>query len=384
MSAKRLIPEKELKACYGLLPAGLSLLAGASKAGKSWLCLWLCLQLARGGEIWGRTAQPQTVLYLCLEDTYARIQGRLFRLTEDSVPSRLYFQTGSCAIGDGLELQIEKFLSQHPETGLVVIDTLQKVRTADPNNGAYASDYQDMSALKSLADRRGIGLLLVHHLRKQGASDPFQQISGSNGLMGAADTIWLLQRQRMSPTARLQVTGRDVESRALTLEFNDCVWDLLEETTDRQQAERAIPAWLWRAADFLAGQAVWQGTASQLLAAAGVDGVQPNQFTRSLVQHYHQVFAPRGLRFASRRTANARLLTFTRDDDDGHDGTVTVSPGVGGIPKTPSSSSSPSFWTRDGNEHGLCVATGQPFAGPGVPDRMGATPNPVALPEAAQ
>lgn len=89
---------------------------------------------------------------------------------------------------------------------------MQKVRTADPNNGAYASDYQDMSALKFLADRRGIGLLLVHHLRKQGASDPFQQISGSNGLMGAADTIWLLQRQRMSDTARLLVTGRDMDS----------------------------------------------------------------------------------------------------------------------------------------------------------------------------
>ena len=200
----------------GLLPAGLPLLAGASKAGKSWLCLWLCLQLARGGEIWGRTTQPQTVLYLCLEDTYARIQGRLFRLTEDSVPSRLYFQTGSCAIGDGLELQIEKFLSQHPETSLVVIDTLQKVRTADQNNGAYASDYQDMSALKSLADRRGIGLLLVHHLRKQGASDPFQQISGSNGLMGAADTIWLLQRQRMSDTARTICGGRRTLSGAPT------------------------------------------------------------------------------------------------------------------------------------------------------------------------
>ena len=112
--------------------------------------------------------------------------------------------------------------------------------------------------------------------------------------------------------------------------------------------------------------------------------MQPNQFTRSLVQHYHQVFAPCGLWFVSKRTANARLLTFTRDDDDGDDDTVAPSPTVRGIPKTPSSSSSPSFWTRDGNEHGLCVATGQPFAGPGVPDRMGATPNPVALPEAAQ
>ena len=164
----------------GLLPAGLSLLAGASKAGKSWLCLWLCLQLARGGEIWGRTAQPQTVLYLCLEDTYARIQGRLFRLTEDSVPSRLYFQTGSCAIGDGLELQIEKFLSHHPETGLVVIDTLQKVRTADPNNGAYASDYPYFK-------EKGITLAeleakdLKEFYRSERIGDPEHGIAGKKG-----------------------------------------------------------------------------------------------------------------------------------------------------------------------------------------------------------
>ena len=134
-----------------LLPAGLSLLAGASKTGKSWLCLWLCLQLARGGEVWGRSTEPQTVLYLCLEDTYARIQARLFHLTDDVVPSRLYFQTGCESIGEGLELQLEKFLRQHPDTALIVIDTLQKVRAADPSSGAYASDYQDMSALKSLA-----------------------------------------------------------------------------------------------------------------------------------------------------------------------------------------------------------------------------------------
>ena len=214
---------------------------------------------------------------------------------------------------------------------------------------------------------------LANYIRRSGTT----LLSGSTGIIGAADTIWLLQRQRMSPTARLQVTGRDVESRALTLEFNDCVWDLLEETTDRQQAERAVPAWLWRAADFLAGQAVWQGTASQLLAAAGIDGVQPNQFTRSLVQHYHQVFAPCGLWFVSKRTANARLLTFTRDDDDGDDDTVAPSPTVRGIPKTPSSSSSPSVWTRAGNEHGLCVATGHPFAAAAAAS-TGSTPNPHA------
>ena len=352
-----------------LLPAGLSILAGASKAGKSWLCLWLCLQIARGGQVWGRQVSSQPVLYLCLEDTFNRIQSRLLQIDGEGGSPNLLFQTRSGGIG------------------LVVIDTLQKVRSVEPSGSAYAADYRDMSALKQLADAHRICILLVHHLRKQGAEDPFAQISGSTGLMGAADTIWLLQRQRMSPTARLQVTGRDVESRVLTLEFNGCLWDLLEEATDRQQAERAIPAWLWQAAGFLTEQAAWQGTASQLLAAAGIDGVQPNQFTRSLVQHYHQVFAPRGLRFASRRTANARLLTFTRDDNDGDDGTVAPSPTVRGIPKTPSSSSSsssPSFWTQDGNEHGLCVATGQPFARPGAPVAMGAPPTPVALPEAAQ
>ena len=129
-----------------LLPAGLALLAGASKSGKSWLCLWLGLQLAQGGEFWGRAVPARTVLYLCLEDTYARIQNRLFRLTEDTAPDRLYFQTACEAIGQGLERQIETFLTRHPETGLVIIDTLQKVREADPTTGIYASDYQDIQA----------------------------------------------------------------------------------------------------------------------------------------------------------------------------------------------------------------------------------------------
>ena len=47
----------------GLLPAGLALFAGPSKAGKSWLTLWLCLQVAQGKPVWGREIEPHTVLY---------------------------------------------------------------------------------------------------------------------------------------------------------------------------------------------------------------------------------------------------------------------------------------------------------------------------------
>lgn len=348
-----------------LLPAGLTLLAGASKAGKSWLCLWLCLQLAKGGKLWGRPVQPRPVLYLCLEDTYARIQKRLFQLTEDPVPGRLYFQTSGDPIGRGLEQQLEAFLATHPDTGLVVIDTLQKVRVADQGKGVYATDYQDMAALKSLADQHNIALLLVHHLRKQGAADPFQQISGSNGLMGAADTIWLLQRQRMSPTARLLVTGRDMESRTLHLEYQNCVWNLMEEETADQQLEKEVPQYLWTLADFLEQTGRWQGTATQLMAVAGIEGVQANQFTRKLVEHYYVVLDPRGIRYKSRRTSTTRQMQFWNDDDDGSDDECDIYPDHGYMSKTPSSSSSSSQEALFGNKHGLCVATGQPFAGTG-------------------
>ena len=326
----------------GLLPAGLSLLAGASKAGKSWLCLWLCLQLAQGSEIWNRPTQSQTVLYLCLEDTLARIQTRLFRLAGDVVPSRLYCQTQCGCIGEGLELQIEKFLFRHPETGLVVIDTLQKIRPAETNTSAYAGDYQDMSTLKALADSHNIGILLVHHLRKQGAADPFQQISGSNGLMGAADTSLLLQRQRMSNTAKLLVTSRDMDSRTLHLQSEGCIWQLLEEETQEEQTEKTVPPYLRQIADFLKKQHSWQGTATELLTAAGIQGVQPNQFTRKLVEHYYAVFAPRGIRYESRRTANMRQMIFVCDDCDGHDDDPATPSADAGIPETSSSLSSSS------------------------------------------
>lgn len=197
-----------------LLPAGLALFAGPSKAGKSWLTLWLCLQVAQGKPMWGREIEPHTVLYLSLEDTFNRLQKRLLQLVgSEEAPERLVMQTECGSIGQGLEEQLTSFIYQHPDTGLIVIDTLQKVRSSDQNNSMYASDYKEISALKALADKYNICILLIHHLRKQAADDPFQQIAGSNGLMGASDTSWVMQRKRMSQTASILVTGRDMDNK---------------------------------------------------------------------------------------------------------------------------------------------------------------------------
>ena len=183
----------------------------------------------------------------------------------------------------------------------------------------------------------------MHHLRKQGANDPFLQISGSNGLMGAADTILLLQRQRMNSTAKLLVTGRDMDSRTLRLQWDGCLWNCMEETGSQEREKQEIPDYLWEAADFIQKVKIWQGTAADFLNAAGITGVQPNQFTRKLAEYYYDVFLPKKIRYESRRTSEARMLFFFYDDDDGHDGDSGISPSKkGDTEKTSSSSSSPS------------------------------------------
>ena len=359
-----------------LLPAGLALFAGPSKAGKSWLTLWLCLQVAQGKPMWGREIEPHTVLYLSLEDTFNRLQKRLLQLVgSEEAPERLVMQTECSSIGQGLEEQLTSFLYQHPDTGLIVIDTLQKVRSNDQNNSMYASDYKEISALKALADKYNVCILLIHHLRKQAADDPFQQIAGSNGLMGASDTSWVMQRKRMSQTASILVTGRDMDNKTLRLHEENCVWMLDEEESTEQIVAKAVPGYIWKVADYIDSVGTWQGTATELLSAADIEGVLPHQMTRKIVEHFDTVFAPKGIHYKTHRKNKVRLLSFYGDDGDGGDGgdddiDITQLSGWG-IPERPSPSSPSSLRSLEGSKHGQSVATGQPAEKP-----TGTAPNP--------
>ena len=159
-----------------LIPTGLSLFCGSQKIGKSWLMLKLCLCVSQGIPLWDMPTMEGDVLYLCLEDTFCRIQDRLFRLT-DEASGRLHFAVASCKLSDGLIVQLEDYLKDYPESRLIVIDTLQKVRTASKDN-AYASDYGDISLIKDFADRHSLAVIVVHHIRKQNDSDVFNKVSG--------------------------------------------------------------------------------------------------------------------------------------------------------------------------------------------------------------
>ena len=198
-----------------LIAQGLHILAGSPKVGKSWLALWLAVTVAKGELVWGMGVKRGTTLYLCLEDSVLRIQNRLFEITEDA-PSSVHFCTECAPIGQGLEEQVEIFLAAHPDTVLVIIDTLQMVRPV--HDATYANDYRDLSVLKRLADKHGIAILLIHHLRKEKADDVFHRISGTTAISGAVDSSFtLVEEKRGSGRARLTCVGRDIEYRELEL-----------------------------------------------------------------------------------------------------------------------------------------------------------------------
>ena len=216
ISAAELMDEPFKPAEYvvkGLLPKGLSILGGAPKIGKSWLVLDLCVRVATGKPLWGMDVQQGTAWYLCLEDTNDRVRQRLACITDES-PKDLQISSSEHGLGtmeDGLDKTIEKFLHKYANTRLIVIDTFQMVR-GNSKEPTYSGDYADAQKLKKLADKYGVAIMLVHHLRKMTDKDPVNKLSGTTGLSGAADTLLILDKStRLEDVATLTCTGRDIQ-----------------------------------------------------------------------------------------------------------------------------------------------------------------------------
>ena len=298
-----------------LIPEGLHILAGAPKIGKSWLALWLCLCVAQGQALWNFATTQGEALYLSLEDSFQRIQTRLFDLTEDA-PSTLHFAIMADTLKHGLEQQIEQFLMEHPTTKLVVIDTLQRVRGTGSDSNLYANDYQDIGLLKKLADNQHIAILLIHHLRKLHDDDPMNMISGSTGLSGAADSAFVLQKNaRSANAASLHCTGRDIPDRTLKLELGeeDHVWKLLSDSKTCTGASKISALQLVHLFSvLLSADPEYTGTPSALAAKIDPDGrlgITPKKVTR-LVLESVETLRENGILVKTYRSNGKRLISL--------------------------------------------------------------------------
>ena len=287
----------------GLLAPGLYILGGSPKVGKSWMALQLCLAVCGGKAFLGRATREGEVLYLALEDGPQRLHSRALRLA-DTAPEGLHLCHRAAPIGQGLE--------------------------------------------KTLADRNGICLLVIHHLRKMADDDPFNRLSGTNGLAGAADgTLILMRNKRQDGTATLYATGRDIEDVEEELEFSDCRWS---RAVPPEQLQLTLVV---NALKKLLTAGEFRGTATDLVTKLEMQGSywSPAILSKYLQSH-DDALARCGILLETKRTNSKRLLCLryeaqagdacdTSDGSDGCDGCDSYSR-TGGIPSLPSQPSQPS------------------------------------------
>jgi RecA-family ATPase len=212
----------------GFITTGLTIIAGAPKLGKSWLILGVAWALGIGGRVFGRIKVPECeVLFLALEDTNRRLKERLIKIGANG-PSKLFMPTLWPKGGEGI-IYLDAWMLKHPDTKAVFVDTLQRISGVEDSN-SYQQTYDSAAALKKLADKYGIAIIVVHHTRKMATEDFLHSVSGSVGLTGAADTIITMTRPRGQDEGVLNITGRDVEENEYGIRFCPDIgtWELMD------------------------------------------------------------------------------------------------------------------------------------------------------------
>ncbi len=182
---------------------------------------------------------------LALEDNQRRLQRRLNLIEPHlSWPADLELNTRCPRLDQGGLKAIEQWIKTRDGAKLVIVDTLAVVRPAGKlADSMYTGDFTALRGLHQLASTTSIAIMVVHHLRKADADDPFDTVSGSTGLTGAADTTLILTRRDSDSGVILYGRGRDLEEFERGLEFDamTCRWRDLGDpveafTSDTRQA----------------------------------------------------------------------------------------------------------------------------------------------------
>ena len=229
----------------------------------------------------------------------------------------LHFAIMAGTLGGVLENQIENFKSQHTDLKIIIIDPLQKIRSSD--DASYASDYKELSALKNLADKLKIAIVLVHHTLKCRDSDPFNMISGTTGISGCVDgSMVMLEKQRGSGEAVLHCVGRDIENLELHLKREVSRWIAEEKIIPKQR-----DTFSFMIHDFMLEKKYFKGSATMLVNELKIHysiEIPSNKITQNLVQHGIEL-KDYGVTFEIKRSSGQRFIILNYDrKSDSSDG----------------------------------------------------------------
>ncbi|WP_262272211.1 AAA family ATPase [Microvirga yunnanensis] len=230
----------------GYIAEGCTLLAGRPKLGKSWLVLEMGLAVAMGEACLGSILCEQgDVLYLALEDNERRLQKRIDKVLGPlhEWPQGFQYATEWPRANEGGLDAIREWILSVPNPRLIIVDVLAMFRPASGGkDNMYETDYHAIKGLQGLASEFNVAIVVVHHTRKGGSDvDPFEKVSGTLGLSGAADTTIVLDRDGNGAT--LYGRGRDIEEIESAVEFNkgDCRWVVMGKAEEvRRTDERSV------------------------------------------------------------------------------------------------------------------------------------------------
>lgn len=301
----------------GLIDYGTIILGGASKVGKSFLSLQLAYCVSQGLPFLGFKTNQTGVIYFALEDVERRIQQRMQKMFGLEPASNLYFATEAGYVGGGgFEEQLNTVLHEHPDVGLVIVDVMQKIRNPLEQSN-YGTDYLFITAVKELADKYGICLILVHHTRKTTDSDIFKMLSGSMGITAAVDgSMVLYKKERKSGEATLAVVGRDIRDRELNLvrDWESPKWELVSEE-DIIDLPSLPDKTLLAVASLLSDERpLWIGSADALVKATGLE-MSPNALSRYLGSHVTELKKEYFIEFSKGRTNSGRSIRLMYGED---------------------------------------------------------------------
>lgn len=226
-----------------LLVEGTCILSAKPKVGKSWLALAMCIAVANGDDFLGYKTRKSSTLYLDLETSEQLQQKRLRRMLNGAEPPKnFYLETETDTIENGFVDQIEDYLKQDPNIGLVVIDVFQIIRSTakSAKETEYEHAYRDITPLNELAQKHHISIILVMHDRKSvDPDDPFSNILGSTGLQGAATQMIVMYRRRKDDPIHISVKGKTIDGLPeLNVKLDQAQWSIVDGCNSEEQ-ERA-------------------------------------------------------------------------------------------------------------------------------------------------
>lgn len=311
----------------GMITAGLTVLAGPPKRGKSWLSLLLAVDVASGATFLGAPTTQGDVLYLDLESRKYRVQERGGKLLAGKGPDRLFITHDCKRLDAGLLEQLNHWCDSVEHPVLIIIDTLGKVKAAGQRGlNAYESDYRQYGELQRFALQRGLAIVVVQHLRKSqgGDGDDFERVSGSMGLTGVCDNVLLLKGQRGEPTSTLAIRGRDFEDTELIISLKDGQWTLRSTNSEEFLEEQA-----YSKSDCVRGALAvahkyhrWRGAATALIeemSALGIflEDTTPRKLVSELDKMQKRMYAHDSVIYTRNRSHGNRSVELQEVQKDG-------------------------------------------------------------------